>query len=158
VAAVTLTPEDLAPFASIPEPKAAAMIEDAMALAARVAPCVTEETFAHDTAARAILRRAILRWHDAGAGSITQESIGPYTYSTDTRDSRSNRSGLFWPSEIEQLQDLCRTDDTSGQAFAVDTVNLGVSQHADICALRFGATYCSCGAILTGGWPLYENT
>jgi hypothetical protein len=157
VAATTLSPEDLEPFADIPPAKAQAMIEDALALAATVAPCITTDAFPHDAAARAILRRAILRWHDSGSGAITQESIGPYNYSTDTRDARSNRSGLFWPTEIEQLQDLCRGDDSGKSAFAVDRVPTAAVVHADICALRFGAAYCSCGAVLTGSLPLYEN-
>jgi hypothetical protein len=42
-------------------------------------------------------------------------------------------------------------------AFSVDTVALATVVHADICALRFGALYCSCGAILTASLPLYET-
>lgn len=41
-------------------------------------------------------------------------------------------------------------------AFSVDTVGCSVDVHADVCALRFGAVYCSCGADLTCGVPLYE--
>lgn len=156
MAAVNLVPADLAPFAEIPSVKALAMIEDAVALAARVAPCITEATFAYEGAAKAILRGAILRWHEAGSGAkVSQsENIGAYGYS-DTFDNRQTRRGMFWPSEIEQLQELCRTSGPSG-AFTVDTSPLGV-MHADICALNFGATYCSCGADLTLYGPLYET-
>jgi hypothetical protein len=61
---------------------------------------------------------------------------------------------MFWPAEIEQLQDLCKGVETGG-AFAIDTVGTGF-YHADICSLNFGATYCSCGASLSLGYPLYE--
>lgn len=156
MAAVSIVPDDLAPFAEIPEAKALAMIADAMALAARVAPCITDADFAYPDAAKAVLRRAVLRWNEAGTGALTQETLGSdYSYSTDTRDQRGSRSGLFWPSEIEALQDLCKGEDTSG-AFSIDPSPASSIVHADICALNFGATYCSCGADLTGGWPLYE--
>jgi hypothetical protein len=152
VAAVSLVPEDLTPFADIPEAKALAMIQDALALAARVAPCILEDAFLYDAAARAILRGAVLRWHDAGTGALQQQSVDDYSQTVDTRQ---QRRGMFWPSEIQQLQDLCKGDETSG-AFAVDTSAASVV-HADICALNFGAEYCSCGAVLTQNLPLYEN-
>jgi hypothetical protein len=155
VAAVTLVPEDFVPFADIPTAKAQAMIEDAVALAARVAPCILADEFTHDTAARAILRSAILRWNDAGSGAMTTESVDDYSGTVDTRQPRRS---LFWPSEIEQLQDLCRTGTEDGGSFGIDTApTLGITQHADICSLRFGALYCSCGAVLTMNLPLYEN-
>ena len=147
--AVFLTPADLAPFADIDEAKATAMIEDAMALAARVAPCITDSDFALDAAARAIIRGAILRWHEAGTGALQQQQAGPFGQTIDTRQ---QRRGMFWPSEIEQLQDLCRTATESG-AFTVDSVATGVT-HSLTCSLYFGATYCSCGADLAG-FPLF---
>lgn len=153
MAAVSLSnAADLAPFATIDDAKATLMIADALALAARVAPCILDETFEHDAAARAILRSAILRWNEAGTGALTSESLGDYSYTSDSRQGQARR-GLFWPSEIEQLQNLCKGQDTG--AFSVDTVPTSVT-HADICAVNFGANYCSCGASLTGGWPLYE--
>jgi hypothetical protein len=118
VAAVTLTPADLAPFATIGAAKAQAMIDDAMALAARVAPCITDSTFAYDAAAKAILRGAILRWNESGTGAVSQQSAGPYQMSVDTRQQRRS---MFWPSEIEQLQELCRDGDPTPQAFSIDT-------------------------------------
>lgn len=148
-----IEPADLAPFATIPADRSAAMIADATAMAVRAAPCLADDGFPHGDAARAILRAAILRWHEAGVGALSSETIGPYSYQTDTRQTRR---GMFWPSEITQLQDLCRTGEASG-AYAVDTVTTSGGQHADICALNFGAAYCSCGAVLTQNLPLYEN-
>lgn len=117
MAAVELSPSDLAPFASIDDAKALAMIEDALALAARVAPCILSEEFAYPAAAKAVLRGAILRWHEAGTGATVQQSAGPFAQSIDTKQ---QRRGMFWPQEIEQLQDLCKGAETSG-AFSIDT-------------------------------------
>lgn len=120
-----LTPADLAPFATIDEAKASAMIEDAEAMATLAAPCITDPTFQDDTglvsAVRAVLRGAILRWHDAGAGAVSQQSAGPFQQTLDTRQVRK---GMFWPSEIEQLRDLCKTfaGEHDGGAFEVDTM------------------------------------
>ena len=118
MAAVTLTPADLAPFAAIEEAKALAMIDDALALAAWVAPCILTEEFTYEAAAKAILRGAILRWHEAGSGAMQSQTAGPFAMSVDNRQ---QRRGMFWPSEIEQLQELCRDGDTSTQAFTIDT-------------------------------------
>ena len=115
--AVNLTPSDLAPFASIEDAKAHAMIEDALAMAARVAPCITDADFAYPDAARAILRGAILRWNDSGTGAVQQQTAGPFGQTIDTRQ---QRRGMFWPSEITELAKLC-ADSTSGRAFEVDT-------------------------------------
>lgn len=153
MAAVSLTPADLANFAQIDEAKAQDMIDDALALAELVAPCITGSDFAYAAAAKAILRGAVLRWNEAGSGAMTQESVDDYSGTVDTRQPRR---GMFWPSEITQLQDLCRADGEGG-AFAIDTVGVQQSFHADICALNFGALYCSCGAVLTMNLPLYEN-
>ena len=118
---VVLTPNDLAPFAVIDEVKAWAMINDAMALATRVAPCIVDDAFAWTDAARAVLRGAVLRWNEAGTGAYTsqQQSAGPFQLSQGF-DNRQQRRSMFWPSEIEQLQDLCKGAEVSG-AFAVDT-------------------------------------
>lgn len=150
--AVTITTDDLAPFATIDELKALAMIEDAVAMAALVAPCILEDDFAYEAAARAIIRGAILRWNEAGTGALQSQTVGPFGQTVDTRQ---QRRGMFWPSEIEQLQELCKG--VTPGAFSVDTAPTGVVAHADTCALVYGATYCSCGAILTGYLPLYGS-
>lgn len=106
--AVDIRPSDLDLFADIPEARAAAMIEDAMATAGMVAPCIHDVDFEHYAAAKAIIRGAILRWHEAGAGGVTQQqqTSGSFSQSTSI-DTRTERRGMFWPSEIEQLQALC---------------------------------------------------
>jgi hypothetical protein len=118
VAAVALDISDLTPFAQIDSAKASAMIEDAIALAARVAPCILRDDFAYESAARAVLRGAILRWNEDGAGAVVQQSAGPFAQSIDNRQ---QRRGMFWPQEIEQLQDLCKGPENPG-IFSYDTV------------------------------------
>lgn len=120
--AVEITVEDLLPFAPDIDPvKAAAMIEDAMALALVIAPCIEDDDFAHASAAKAILRGAILRWDDSGSGALasTQESAGPFSHTTSF-DTRQERKNLFTPYEIGQLERLCGTG--SGKVFMVDTL------------------------------------
>jgi hypothetical protein len=109
VAAVSIEPSDLTPFAVIDETKAQAMIDDALALAARVAPCILEDDFEYAAAAKAILRGAILRWNDAGSGALSAQTAGPFGQTLDTRQVRK---GMFWPTEIEQLQELCDLSST----------------------------------------------
>ncbi len=157
-----ITEFDLDPFANIEPVKAAAMIEDAEANAILTAPCLsalntvpvdeTVEALALRTArlaaVKAILRGAILRWHDTGSGAVQAQTVGPFGQTLDTR---VQRRGMFWPSEIEQLQAMCASN--SG-AFSIDIFD-PASIHQPWCSLAFGATYCSCGADIAG-YPLYE--
>lgn len=118
-----ITPEDLAPFATIDEAKALAMIEDAESMAVSVAPCLEDITLPLTDAQRgtvkAVLRRAVLRWNEVGTGAVTQQSAGPFQQSLDT--TRSAPKSLFWPSEIADLQAVCRDSDTTPRAFSIDT-------------------------------------
>lgn len=117
--AVNVTVADLTPFSPNIDPaKAEAMIADALALAAEVAPCILEDDFTKAAAAKAILRGAILRWDDAGAGAIVSQTIGPWSETVDT--SKVRRS-MFWPSEIVDLQKLCRVSSGRGRVFQIDT-------------------------------------
>lgn len=153
---------DLMPFADIEPEKALAMIDDAEATAILAAPCLatittapvgeTPDALALRTAKiaaiKAILRGAILRWNDAGSGAMQSQTVGPFGQTLDTR---IQRRGMFWPSELDQLQSMCSSE--SG-AFSIDTLGCD-SIHQPWCSLAFGATYCSCGADIAG-WPLYE--
>lgn len=112
-----LTPADLAPFAKIDAVKAAAMIEDAIATAELHAPCLADPQLdaGKARAAKAILRGAILRWHEAGAGAAVTKQAGIYGQTVDTRQPRK---GMFYPSEIDQLKQLCRPADDDRGAFS----------------------------------------
>lgn len=149
MAAVSITPADLTPFASIDEAKAQAMIDDALAMAALDAPCITSETFEYEAAAKAIIRAAILRWNDSGSGAFQQQTTGPFGVTVDTR---TRRDSMFTDGEIDALKRLC-AGDTSGP-FDINTVGYG-TVHADVCAINLGANYCSCGADIAG-FPLWE--
>ena len=133
---------------------AATMVAGANARAFRVAPCLAEpDGEASRAEAKLILIGAVQRWAEAGSGAVAQASAGPFQLSTDTRQ----RTGFnLWPSEIEVLQDLCSKD--AGGAFGVDTApTSGRVFHDEACSVVFGASYCSCGAVLTGGEPLWPS-
>lgn len=159
-----LTIEDLAVFVQIDEAKAAAMIEDAEAQAVMVAPCLAEPeklTAAQIAATKGILRRAILRWHESGAsGNVrsVQETVGSFSNST-TWESQTSR-GLYWPTEITGLQDICKqaTGSTGAKAFGIDTAgHRGLGNHMPWCSITWG-DWCSCGAYLTvERYPLWEG-
>lgn len=153
-----ITTDDLEPFATIDEAKAEAMIADAQAQAILAAPCLANEAALNEwqtAAVKAVLRGAILRWNDSGSGAYQQQVAGPFALSYD---SRQTRRSLFWPSEIENLQEICLlvNGGDGGGAFAVDTVCGYRGVHADVCSLYFGALYCSCGADIAG-FPLWES-
>ena len=151
-----LEPSDLTPFADIDTAKAEAMIDDAEAQAMLVAPCLGYPdldptlTDIQIAAVRSYLRGAILRWNEAGTGIRQSVTTGPFGETTDTTQ---QRKGMFWPSEITNLQGVCSNGD-SAKAFSVDTVGY-CGNHSPICALAFGALYCSCGADIAG-FPLFE--
>lgn len=148
-----LEPTDLAPFAAIAADKASAMIADAEAQATLVAPCITTLDPTVDAvkvaAVKSILRGAVLRWNDAGTGAVTQQMAGPYSQMVDTK---LPRRGMFWPSEIEQLQGICAT---SSGAFSIDTAPGTDGLHLPWCDLYFGGTTCSCGVDIAG-YPIFE--
>ena len=100
------------------------MVDGANARAARVAPCLVDEDPAPSadllSEARLVLVGAIKRWHEAGAGAYQSQTAGPFGVTVDTRQ----RTGFnLWPSEIEQLQELCRDASASGGAFTIDTTS-----------------------------------
>ncbi len=119
-----IVPDDLSPFAEIVEIKAQAMIDDAMADASRVAPCIIEEDLTPAKVAqfRSILRGAILRWNESGTGALQQQQVGPFGQTIDTRQ---QRKGMFWPSELAALASVCsETSDRRG-AYEMDTMPAG---------------------------------
>ena len=149
-----ITPEDLAPFATIDEAKALAMIADAESMAMSVAPCLEDITVdltdAQRGTVKAVLRRAVLRWNEIGTGAVTQQSAGPFQQSLDT--TRSAPKSLFWPSEIAELQAVCKAVNGSTpkgeQVFTINTAGPRTGYHSPICDLHFGGLMCSCGSSL----------
>lgn len=120
---------DLIPFieGDVNEDKLSAMIEDAMALAVKAAPCMASDDFVYGAAAKAVLRGAILRWNDSGSGAMSAHTMAAGTYSeSSTFDTRQVRRTLFWPSELEELQSLC--GETRKSAFSIDLVPDGAME------------------------------
>lgn len=117
--AVTLTIDDLTPWLpNLDEELAEVMIADALALAARVAPCILGDTLSADdeAAAKAVIRQAIRRWHDSGSGAYVQQTAGPISVVTDNRQSYK---WLFTRPEEALLAGLCDTG-ARRKAFMVD--------------------------------------
>lgn len=150
MSAVDITLDDLEPFADIDDAKAAAMLEDALAMAELVAPCITDNGFDHPGAAKALIRGAILRWNDQGSGAVVSSTSGPFTQQVQ----QQGRKNMFWPSEIEQLQNLCRSGKPGG-AFSIDTSPARGLRHLPWCSIMFGGE-CSCGAVIAG-YPIFEG-
>lgn len=151
---------DLAPFADIDQAKAEPMIADAVAQAILAAPCLAEPDNLNDhqrAAVKSVLRGAILRWDEAGAGGVTQHQqvAGPFSESVTV--AAPQRRGLFWPSELEQLEAVCKAvTGATGGAWSINTAPRSRRRHADVCSLNLGANFCSCGADLAGS-PLWEG-
>jgi len=101
------------------------LVAGANARASRVAPCLVSEDPAPTddqlAEARLVLIGAVKRWADAGPGALSAQTAGPFSQALDTRQ----RTGFnLWPSEIEGLQDICRSagDAGTGRAFEIDTM------------------------------------
>lgn len=133
---------------------ASTWVNGANARASRVAPCLagTDPAPTDDQLAEAklILIGAVIRWSQAGSGALQQLTGGPYGMTLDTRQ----RGGFnLWPSEITQLQDICKNGAES-MAYSVDTVPC-CDAHSPICSIYFGGS-CSCGASIATQ-PIYER-
>lgn len=136
------------------------MVEGVNAKAGRVAPCLIgtdpEPSEGARAEARLILIGAVRRWVEAGAGAFSQQTAGPFSVATDTRQ----RTGFnLWPSEIAALQELCSDGPESRSAFAVDTAPpRRRGGHIAWCNLLVGGTYCSCGSDINDyEGPLFEG-
>lgn len=75
----------------------------------------------------------------------------------DGREARTYKSGRGRVVILDEWWSLLDPNPTDGGAFAIDTAPVRTPIHADICTLNFGGLYCSCGAVLTGLYPLYER-
>lgn len=132
-------------------------VDGANARASRVAPCLaaTDPAPTVDQLAEAklILIGAVIRWSQSGSGALESQTqtAGPFTVGT-TFDTRQRVGFNLWPSEITQLQDICKSG--KAKAFSVDTLGSG-DCHSPICSVYFGGA-CSCGASLAGQ-PIYEQ-
>lgn len=110
--AIPLTRAEIQLFAeSMPDDMAEALLASTWARAVKVAPCLADMTWTDDVEdsegwantqlVKSVLRDAILRRDEQGAGAVSARQAGDYGETL-----RSN-SGLFRPSEIAELQALC---------------------------------------------------
>lgn len=146
IIAVDDLPDDIAQSAMVDT-----WVAGANARAVRVAPCLADSPTADQLAeAKLILVGAIIRWSQAGAGALQSQSAGPFSQTFDTRQRGTGFN--LWPSEIGQLQDICKT--TGQRAYGVDTVGSS-GCHSPICSVYFGGA-CSCGADIACV-PIFED-
>lgn len=76
----------------------------------------------------------------------------------DGSTSRTYRSSTGRVSILDEWWALLGLTSDGGQAFTIDTAPGLGGVHSQICALAFGAAYCSCGSDLTRyEYPLYEG-
>lgn len=75
----------------------------------------------------------------------------------DASTSKSYRTSTGRIEILDEWWVLLGLTAPTGGAFAVDTIG-SVGAHSPYCSIYFGATYCSCGADLTGyTYPLWET-
>lgn len=155
---VTISVDDVLVFnRDLDKKQVEVLIKDGLALAERAAPCIKEPDFAYADAAIAIIRTAILRWADSGTGALTQQqnSAGPFAQNLSF-DTRQTRRSLFFPSEIAELQKLCKQ--YRGGAFAIDTNGIPESRctgEYSQCPYIMGSLSspcATCGEVLRPGW------
>lgn len=102
--------EDVKPLVSdakIADAKIRIMIDDITARAVGLVPELdTDMTYAQEALARAVLRKAVVRWIESGAGGIStrSEAAGPYSVQ-ETYEARGDRP-LFYDSEIAELKSI----------------------------------------------------
>ena len=99
----------------------------------------------------AVVRRSMEAQASPGAGmSQFQATTGPFTNSYTP----ANPHGDFYLTKAERKA----LGEGRQRAFGGSVADSGarLERHRPWCALVFGALYCSCGADLTGGDPLWE--
>jgi hypothetical protein len=72
-------------------------------------------------------------------------------YSVSFADGSEAASGL---KEARAILSAAGFGGAGKGAFAIDTVPVTLEVHAESCALRFGANFCDCGAIIAG-YPIF---
>lgn len=103
--------------------KAAILIEDTQSRAVGLVPELAGElTELQFKASRAIIRKAVLRWHQTGSGAVVQQSLTTGSYSeSSTLDTKQTDRAIFTQNELKELKNLFPKASTrSGRAFSVD--------------------------------------
>lgn len=165
-----LTRAEVQLFSDMEDTIADALIQLTWARALKIAPCLKEMAWADEDAddtdplwentqlVKGILRDAVLRRDEAGVGVVTSRAAG------DFQESLRYSGGLFQPSEIRDLQQLCteyRSKSSASTHLTMPEYPLTV-QHAPWCdkflAPDSQGAVCECGAELTeSGLPLWDH-
>ena len=66
-------------------------------MARLVAPCIDDDDFRTLEPAKAIIRGAIIRWHESAQGELTGRTALGFSQTLDTRVPRRS---MYWPSRI----------------------------------------------------------
>lgn len=134
------------------EEHAEVLLEDASQFILDVVP--SADSVSANTRRRivcAVVRRSIEAQASPGAGMQQfQSTTGPFTNSFTP----TNPHGDFYLTKAERKA----LGEGRQKAYGGPVTSAAVSfeSHRPWCALVFGALYCSCGADLTGGDPLWE--
>lgn len=136
---------------SIQEQQWQQFINDAlMLIQARVDALAVDETTIAAAKLDYVIREAVTD-HIRRPDNATQVTIQV----DDGQSSKTYRSGAGRVAIIDEWWTLLGLTGSAGQAFNIDTA-VANTFHQPWCALSLGATYCSCGADLTGSYPLWE--
>ena len=98
-----------------------------------------------------VVREAVVA-HVRRPDNVSQVTVSVQDAST----SKSYRTSAGRINILDEWWILLGLTQPTGGAFTIDTIG-AVSVHSEVCALYFGALYCSCGADLTNyTHPLWE--
>jgi len=96
-----------------------------------------------------VVREAVVA-HIRRPDNATQVTVSV----NDASTSKTYRSSRGRIEIIDEWWSLLGLTAPSGGAYALDVVSTEI-YHSILCALNFGGLYCSCGAVLTGSYPLW---
>lgn len=125
MAYLTLTWAEVSPLIpNVAEDKGKILLEDVLARAIGIVPELGEDMSDPKAGvAKAVVRKAVVRWADSGSGGTVTKSqtAGPYNTS-ETYENRGDKP-LFYNSEIEELKALFATYEVKkGKAFSINLV------------------------------------
>ena len=115
--AIEITPAELRAYGlDITDETAELFIRDAVAMAVTIAPGLKTADQDTQDAAAGVIRGAIVRWGEAGAGGISSrlQVAGPFTQ----QEAYRQRTSMFFPSEEALLKRLA--DSASRRVYSVD--------------------------------------
>lgn len=133
-------------------------IEDAETLIAREFPDLADQVDTDDhptsTEVKMVVCQMVIRVFRNPEGIRSRSIGGPDDFGGSVTYSGTNPGTLTITDEERAI--LGGPAATARSPFSIDTATCIGDGHALVCALRFGASYCSCGYDIAG-FPLYED-